>query len=108
MIFKRVLAKLCLFFRDNKRIYYRLMNSSPIALRNENRLLRRAITRFFKSNSPEMVKYFTLIIFQCWALNDCKLKADVTDKDFAEFLDQLNDLVSSSYRYHHKLIFKLG
>lgn len=59
-----------------------------------------ALHHFFRSNPPEMVRYFTLLIFQCWALNDCKLKAEVTDTGLADFLDQLNELVASAHLYY--------
>lgn len=53
-----------------------------------------------------MVKYVTQIILQCWILNECKLNEKVTDKNFSEFLSELNDLVHSAHRYHLKIQYK--
>ena len=94
----RVWASPWLIFR-----HMRLRSKGPIDHDRQRQLrLSASLNVFFSTNSPEMVNYLTFLIFQCWCLNDCKIKAEVTDKDLAEFLDQLNDLVRSVYRYHQR------
>ncbi|WP_345947704.1 hypothetical protein ABDD95_12680 [Mucilaginibacter sp. PAMB04274] len=67
---------------------------------SESIVLANALKAYFGANSPELVKYFTLMIFQCWSMNECKIKSEVSDKDFALFLDELNELVEAAHRYH--------
>jgi hypothetical protein len=97
----RILAMLCLFFRQwlapGRRIKRRLKR-----LQAENKRLRDSLSKFFEQHPPETVNYFTLIIFQCWAVNECKVKSEVTDEAFAGFLDHLNDMVRETYRFYKK------
>jgi hypothetical protein len=97
----RILAILCLFFRQwlspGRRTIRRIQK-----LQTENKRLRDSLSKFFEQHPPETVNYFTLIIFQCWAVNECKIKSEVTDEAFAGFLDQINDLVRETYRFYAK------
>jgi len=75
---------------------------------SESTMLTKALNTYFRANSPELVKYFTLMIFQCWSLNECKIRSEVSDKDFALFLDELNELVEAAHRYHKNAPKNLG
>ncbi|MDT3404256.1 hypothetical protein [Mucilaginibacter terrae] len=97
LIQTRILAMLCLFFR-RKFCADNYAGRRIKVLQREKRQAMQGMSRFFKRYPPETVRYFTMLIFQCWAVNDCKWKADITDNDFAEFLDQLNDFIASAYR----------
>lgn len=55
---------------------------------------------FFVENTPESVKYFFWRMFQCWAVKDCKIKAEISDEEVALFFDQLMDLVAAAYIVH--------
>jgi hypothetical protein len=96
----RIVAALCLFLRrkcsSNHRHRRRISR-----LQQDRCRMQSAMARFFKHNPPEMVRYFTILIFQCWAVNDCKVRSNVSDRDFAEFLDQLNDFVSETHRWYN-------
>jgi hypothetical protein len=95
----RIVAMLCLFFRQllspGRRTIRRIEK-----LQSENERFSDSLSKFFRQHPPEMVNYFTLIIFQCWAVNECKVKSEITDEAFAEFLDQINDLVKETYRFY--------
>jgi hypothetical protein len=58
-----------------------------------------ALAISFADNAPELVEYFSIVIFQCPGLNGCTIRAKVADKDFALFWDQVNDLVRADYPY---------
>lgn len=65
-----------------------------------NLSLKEVTTTFFKKYSPDSTKVLFWKFFQCWALKDCKIKADVTDEEVALFFDQLIDLVMAAYIVH--------
>ncbi len=94
----RIVAMLCLFFRRQWRL--RQDQRRKLILRTAHSRLNLQMTRFFRHHPPETIRYYTLIIFQCWSINDCTLKTKVADRDFADFLDQLNDFSAAAYRYH--------
>lgn len=52
---------------------------------------------FFKGHSPDTAKNFFWKMFQCWAIKDCKIKAELSDEEVALFFDQLSDLLSAAY-----------
>ena len=62
--------------------------------------LTEAIAAFFRENTPDSAKVFFWKMFQCWALKDCKIKAEITDEEVALFFDQLSDLVAAAYILH--------
>ena len=45
-------------------------------------------------------------VFQCWALKDCTIKAEVSDEELALFFDHLNELVDAAYIEHQASEFK--
>lgn len=55
---------------------------------------------FFTKYSPELTHYLCLRIFQCWGVNECTTKAEISDEEIALFLDQLIDLVAAAYIVH--------
>jgi hypothetical protein len=75
------------------------------AITNNNNLssgtsFKEVVTNFFKVNTPESTKVLFWKVFQCWALKDCNLKAEVSDQEIALFFDQLIDLVAAAYILH--------
>ena len=62
--------------------------------------LKEVISAFFRSNTPDSSQVLTWKIFQCWTTRDCNFKSDVSDKEIAAFLDQLNLLVAAAYIEH--------
>jgi hypothetical protein len=62
--------------------------------------LQEVISTFFKSNTPDSVNFLFWRLFQCWALKDCKIKAEVSDEEVALFFDQLIDLVAAAHIVH--------
>jgi len=58
------------------------------------------VAGYFKANTPESTKVLFWKVFQCWALKDCNLKAEVSDEEVALFFDQLIDLVAAAYIVH--------
>ena len=38
---------------------------------------------YFKAHTPESTKVLFWKVFQCWALKDCDLKAEVSDEEIA-------------------------
>ena len=65
-----------------------------------NLSLKEVTATFFKENTPESAKIFFWKMFQCWALKDCKIKAEISDEEVALFFDQLIDLVAAAYIVH--------
>ena len=61
---------------------------------------KKVMTTFFSENSPESVKILFWKFLQCWALKDCKIKAEISDEEVALFFDQLIDLVAAAYILH--------
>ena len=62
--------------------------------------LKEAMASFFRKHSPDSAKLLFWKIFQCWALKDCAVKAEVSDEEIALFFDQLNELVDAAYIEH--------
>ena len=62
--------------------------------------LSEVISLFFEKNTPDSAKTIFWKIFQCWALKDCKIKAEISDEEVALFFDQLIDLVAAAYIVH--------
>ena len=58
------------------------------------------LDNFFKGNTPESARVFFWKVFQCWALKDCNIKAEISDAEIALFFDQLIDLVAAAYIVH--------
>jgi hypothetical protein len=58
------------------------------------------VAMFFKDHTPDSAKVMFWKLFQCWAMKECTIKAEVTDEEVALFFDQLNDLVSAAYVLH--------
>jgi len=102
MIRKCVPAKLCPYFRRPGPLNRLLQSRWIVRKQVETKSLEVALQRFFKDHSPEKVSYFQLLIFRCWALQDGHLKSEVTDEEFARFLDQMAELVSAAHRYHQR------
>lgn len=59
-----------------------------------------AVRLFFKQNTPDSTRATFWKIFQCWALKDCNIKAEISDEELALFFDQLIDLVAAAYILH--------
>lgn len=55
---------------------------------------------FFSKYSLSATRYFLFRIFQCWGTNECRIKAEISDKEVALFFDQLTDLVAAAYILH--------
>jgi hypothetical protein len=55
------------------------------------------VAMFFRDHTPDSAKVMFWKLFQCWAIKECTLKAEVSDEEVALFFDQLNDLVSAAY-----------
>ncbi|MES2108767.1 MAG: hypothetical protein V4577_08475 [Bacteroidota bacterium] len=55
---------------------------------------------FFAEFTPQSTHFMFLKIFQCWGINECKLRAEISDEEIAQFLDRLTDLVASAYIVH--------
>ncbi|WEA01753.1 hypothetical protein [Mucilaginibacter sp. SJ] len=62
--------------------------------------LQKVIESFFKGYTPDSTKFMFWKLFQCWALKDCTIKAEVSDEEVALFFDQLIDLVAAAYTVH--------
>jgi hypothetical protein len=62
--------------------------------------LSEVMSSFFKKNTPDSAKTIFWKLFQCWALKDCKIKAEISDEEIALFFDQLIDLVAAAYIVH--------
>ncbi|MFC0513115.1 hypothetical protein ACFFGT_02850 [Mucilaginibacter angelicae] len=62
--------------------------------------LKEVMESFFRDNTPESAKVLFWKLLQCWALKDCKIKAQVSDEEIALFFDQLIDLVGAVYVVH--------
>jgi hypothetical protein len=58
------------------------------------------LANFFTANTPESTEVLAWKIFQCWALKDCNLKAEISDEKIALFLDQIIGLVAAAYNVH--------
>jgi hypothetical protein len=55
---------------------------------------------FFAEYTPQTTHFTFLKIFQCWGINECKLRAEISDEEVALFFDQLIDLVAAAYILH--------
>jgi hypothetical protein len=55
---------------------------------------------FFSEYTPQSAHFLLLKIFQCWGINDCTLRAEISNEEIALFLDQLMDLVAAAYILH--------
>lgn len=62
--------------------------------------LKKALKVFFKTNTPESVKYQLWKLFQCWVTKECEIKAEISDEEIALFFDQLNSMVAAVYVVH--------
>ena len=62
--------------------------------------LNNILAKFFVQNTPESTRCLFMKLFQCWALKDCKIKAEISDEKVALFFDQLIDLVAAAYIVH--------
>lgn len=62
--------------------------------------LHEVMAAFFKHHTPDSAKLLFWKVFQCWALKDCTVKAEVTDQEIALFFDQLTELVDAAYLEH--------
>jgi hypothetical protein len=62
--------------------------------------LNNILAKFFVQNTPESTRCLFMKLFQCWALKDCKIKAEISDEEVALFFDQLIDLVAAAYIVH--------
>jgi hypothetical protein len=62
--------------------------------------LKEVMASFFKERTPDSAKFLFWKVFQCWALQDCTIKAEVSDEEVALFFDQLTDLVAAAYIEH--------
>lgn len=58
------------------------------------------VTTFFSAHTPDSTKYLCWKLFQCWALKDCTIKAELTDEEVAFFFDQVIELVTAAYAEH--------
>jgi len=58
------------------------------------------MANFFRKHSPDSAKFLFWKVFQCWALKDCRIKAEVSDEELALFFDHLNELVDAAYFEH--------
>lgn len=65
-----------------------------------NNSFRDTLNIFFAKYSPELTHYLCLKIFQCWGVNECTIKAEISDEEIALFLDQLTDLVAAAHIEH--------
>lgn len=55
---------------------------------------------FFSEYSPQTTHFLFLKIFQCWGINKCTLKSEISDEEIALFFDQLIDLVAAAHIEH--------
>ena len=55
---------------------------------------------FFKAHTPDQAKVLFWKVFQCWSVQECKFKVDVSDEEIALFFDQLIDLVAAAHIEH--------
>ena len=62
--------------------------------------LKEVVASFFKQRTPDGTKALCWKLFQCWALKDCNIKAEITDEEVALFFDQIIDLVTAAYTEH--------
>ncbi|WP_345952993.1 hypothetical protein [Mucilaginibacter sp. PAMB04168] len=62
--------------------------------------LKEVMATFFRKHTPDSAKLLFWKVFQCWALKDCTIKAEVSDQELALFFDQLNELVDAAYLEH--------
>ena len=67
---------------------------------SNNLALSEVMGSFFKERTPDTAKVVFWKLFQCWALKDCKIKAEMSDEEVALFFDQLIDLVAAAYIVH--------
>jgi hypothetical protein len=95
--FFRVRTLLCLYF-------FRLLPAHYRILRRRRARLEHAVSRFFAGQSPERVRYYSLLALQCWSLQDPRYRPAVSDDEFATFLDQIEALVKATYRYRRGLL----
>lgn len=72
-------------------------NSKPFL---SNRPLPEVLEVFFAEHTPDSSWAFFFKVLQCWALKDCKIKAEISDEEIALFFDQLIDLVGAAYAVH--------
>jgi len=59
--------------------------------------LKEVMASFFKGNTPDSTQFLFWKVFQCWALKECTIKAEVSDQDIALFFDQISELVAAAY-----------
>ena len=62
--------------------------------------LKEVMANFFRKHSPDSAKFLFWKVFQCWALKDCTIKAEVSDEELALFFDQINELVDAAFLEH--------
>lgn len=67
---------------------------------SSGRAFKDVIAAFFKAHTPDSTKYLCWKLFQCWALKDCNIKAEITDEEVAFFFDQVIELVAAAYAEH--------
>jgi len=65
-----------------------------------NLSFKEVVASFFKDNTPDSAQVLFWKLFQCWATQDCSLKAELSDKEVALFFDQLINLVAAAYILH--------
>lgn len=58
---------------------------------------------FFAKHSPESARFMFWKFFQCWAIKDCKINAEISDEEVAQFFDQLGDFVAAAYLEHQSI-----
>ncbi|QEM07205.1 hypothetical protein DIU31_028275 [Mucilaginibacter rubeus] len=67
--------------------------------------LKKVMESFFAKHSPDSARYMFWKFFQCWALKDCQVKAEISDEEVAQFFDQLTELVVAAYLEHQSINF---
>ena len=67
---------------------------------SSGRSLKEAMTAFFNTYTPDSAKVLFWKFFQCWAVQECHIKTDVSDEEVALFFDQLIDLVAAAHIEH--------
>ena len=60
----------------------------------------KAVNVYFERNTLESTKFRLWQLFQCWAVKDCKIKAETSDEEIALFFDQLIELVAAASTLH--------
>jgi hypothetical protein len=81
----------------------KLMDMEAVIIKNNftsGLSLEEALAVFFRDNTLESTEVLFWKLLQCWALKDCKIKAEISDEEVALFFDQLIDLVAAAYILH--------